>query len=375
LAEATTDHRIRLLLDDQYRDYPQRYLQVIREIRLSESAVEQSIRMQSLQERLMVGPTAALAALELEAIGNDAVAILKDGLTSASFEARFYAAEALAYLGRGEGVAVLSEAADKEPAFRVFALAALAALDKPESELALQDLLRHESVETRTGAWRALTMISPDNPSIPSVMVGDQFRLYVIDSPTPLIHLTRTKHAEIAIFGANQRLVPPLMLEAGPDIMVRAEPGGEVATVTLISAEEPDGRRVQVPLNIGSVIQAVANMGATYPDVVQMLIEADEQINLEGPIAIDEYPQAGRIYERPGSEAALAEEVALDEATTNETPWLFGGHPEDALAEPADMLAPGTADPTAQEDEARLRVLTRGDLRRGAERQRQEQRR
>jgi flagellar basal body P-ring protein FlgI len=328
LAEAQTDYRIRLTLDDQYRDYPDRYLRVIREIRLSEQPVEQSIRMQSLQEKLLVGPTAGQAALELEAIGNDAVPILKEGLGSPSFEARFYAAEALAYLGRVDGVATLAEAADKEPAFRVFSLAALAALKKAEAVLALQELLKHESVETRAGAWRALTIISRDNPTIPSTVVNDQFRLYVMDSPTPLIHITRTMDAEIAIFGADQRFLAPLMLEAGPDIMIRAESGGQVATVTYISSNQPM-QKIQVPLNVDSVIRAAAGLGATYPDIVQMLLEADEQYNLEGPVAIDEYPEAGRVYQRPGSELAIGGESAAQAVTAGEMPWLFGGHPED----------------------------------------------
>lgn len=328
LAEALTDYRIRLTLDDQYRDYPDRYLRVIREIRLSEQTVEQSIRMQSLQDRLQVGPTAAQAALELEAIGIEAVPVLKEGLDSPSFEARFYAAEALAYLGRIEGVPTLAEAADKEPAFRVFALAALAALEKAEAVLALQELLKHESVETRAGAWRALTIINRDNPSIPNTVVNNQFRLYVIDSPTPLIHITRTRNAEIAIFDADQQFLAPLMLEAGPDIMIRAEQGSQIATVTRISTDQPM-QKVQVPLTVDSVIRAAAGMGATYPDIVQMLVEADDQFNLQGPVAIDEYPEPGRVYQRPSSELAGGSGAAAEAVTAGEMPWLFGGHPED----------------------------------------------
>jgi hypothetical protein len=118
-----------------------------------------------------------------------------------------------------------------------------------------------------------------------------------------------------------------MLLHAGPDIMVRAEPGGHVATVTRISANQPV-QRVQVPLTVDSVIRAVANLGATYPDVVQLLVEADQQYNLSGPVAIDEYPEAGRVYERPSSEVASGG-ASSQAITTGELPWLFGGHPED----------------------------------------------
>jgi hypothetical protein len=342
LAEALTDYRIRLTLDEQYRDFPDRYLRVIREIRLSEQPVEQSIRMQSLQEQLQVGPTAAQAALELEAIGTDAIPILREGLEAPSFEARFYAAEALAYLDKEDGVAILAEAADKEPAFRVFALAALAALKKAEAVLALQELLKHESVETRAAAWRALTMINRDNPSIPSTSLDGQFRLYVIDSPTPLVHITRTRDAEIALFDADQRLLPPLLLKAGPDIMIRAESGSQVATVTRISTDRPM-QKVQVPLTVDSVIRAAAGLGATYPNVVQMLLDASEQRNLEGPVAIDEYPEAGRVYQRPENELPAEGTATAQAITAGEMPWLFGGHPED------DITAGGTELPASGE--------------------------
>jgi len=52
-----------------------------------------------------------LASLQLEAIGNEAIGALKQGLRSSDPEVRFYSAEALAYLDQPEAAAPLAEAA------------------------------------------------------------------------------------------------------------------------------------------------------------------------------------------------------------------------------------------------------------------------
>ena len=119
LAEAKTDSKIELVVHSRYRDNYPRYLQCIRHILLRDTAVERHLRMQELQENLLIAVSAEKAALELEAIGTEAIPILKRGLESDILEVRFHAAQALAYLGQSEAAPVLREAADKEPAFRV----------------------------------------------------------------------------------------------------------------------------------------------------------------------------------------------------------------------------------------------------------------
>src|SRR5690606_27923038 len=162
LAKFVTDSRIELEMHPAYRENYPRYLEVIRSIAFNEKEVERHLRMQRLREELRQGPTSFEASLQLEAIGREAVPILKDGLNAATLEARFHAATALAYLGEADGVEVLYEAADKERALRVFALAAMTALENGEAHDQLTRLLDHESIETRYGAFRALTTLNPN---------------------------------------------------------------------------------------------------------------------------------------------------------------------------------------------------------------------
>ena len=49
---------------------------------------------------------------------------------------------------------------------------------------------------------------------------------------------------------------------------------------------------------VAEVIKAASDMGAKYPDIVQMLVQAEHQHNLPGEIAIDKLPKPGRVYHR-----------------------------------------------------------------------------
>jgi hypothetical protein len=304
LAKFVTDSRIELEMHPAYRENYPRYLEVIRSIAFNEKEVERHLRMQRLREDLRQGTTAFEASLQLEAIGREAVPILKDGLNAPTLEARFHAATALAYLGEADGVEVLFEAADQERALRVFALAAMTALESGEAHDQLTRLLDHESIETRYGAFRALTTLNPNDPAVNGRSMNDRFRLHVLPcDASPVIHITRRRKAEIVLFGQNQRLKPPLAANAGNHIWVTARAGEERVVVSRYEPGRED-RRLEVSTDVEDVIAAVVEVGGTYPDVVQMLVQAERQHNLEGRIAIDKLPQAGRIFHRKGEDGA-----------------------------------------------------------------------
>jgi flagellar basal body P-ring protein FlgI len=307
LAEAKTHTRIDIQIHSRYRDNYPRYLQAIRHIAIKETPVERNIRMQELAGLLQTGPTAQEAAIRLEAIGKEAIPYLKSGLKSPDLEGRFYAAEALCYLGDTSGVEELGRILDQEPAFRVYALAALAATRGPEAIVALQQLLGHESLETRYGSFRAITVIDPNEPVVTPLKTQADYSLHVIDVPgTPVVHISRRQRAEIVVFGANQELKTPLVLRAGHSIMIRASQSGARLSVVKFTPGRDEERR-EIPARLVDLLLTVDELGAQYPDVVQMLVEADRQGNLAGRLGIDELPSAGRMYVRPGAEGATAE--------------------------------------------------------------------
>lgn len=299
LAEAKTDQRIVLSIPRKYRDNYPRYLQVIRNIAFRESNIAKRVRMEKLSEKLNNPPTSEDASLQLEAIGNDAVPILKQALENPSLEVRFHAAVALAYLEESEGIPHLAEAARKEPAFRIFAYAALAAVDDAEAHLALRKLMNGTSAETRYGAFRSLSVLDGNDPFIRGELMNEQFMLHVLETKgDPLVHLTNRRKAEVVLFNAEQKLETPLALRAGEHILITAPSGSETITVSRFEVGKPDQIQ-QVSRNIAEVVRAVTDMDVSYPDVAQMLVQADEQGNLPGALKIDALPKAGRVYYRP----------------------------------------------------------------------------
>lgn len=303
LAKAKSDKRIILKIHPAYKENFPRYVQVIQNIAFRETEVEQQVRVERLEEELMIAEKAELAAVQLEAIGADTIPNLKRGLKADTLESRFHAAVALAYLGETDGLKVLYEAARDEPAFRVFAMAAMSTVDDGETHLYFSQLMNEKLMETRYGAFRGLTTVNKNDPLVRGELLNDQCRLHVIDIPgKPMIHLTHHQKAEVVLFGSEQKFNMPIAVKAGPHIMINAAPGSDDVVVSRYRIGEKDQRRV-VSSEIAEVIRAAAELGASYPDLAQMLVQAERQHNLPGQIGIDMLPEAGRVYQRPADES------------------------------------------------------------------------
>jgi flagellar basal body P-ring protein FlgI len=344
LATAKTDQKIELKIHPRYKDNFVRYVQVIRHIAINETEVEKRERMERLRKSLLVPQTAGNSAMELEAIGHDSILILKEGLKSQSAEVRFYSADALAYLGDSSGAQVLAEAARNEDAFRVFALAALATLDDTVTRDLLKDLMteptieikdgeRHEvwSAETCFGAYRTLHTIDKDDSFIRGEpMHKGEFQLHVLKSEgEPMVHLSMHRSPEIVLFNDDQRLRTPISLSAGRHILVTAPAGSDKVTVSRFEAGLDNDRQIVCGTKVADVIRAVSKLDASYPDVAQMLVQAENQANIDGRLQLDALPQAGRIYRRPASDIPGPDgRIASTQSTTrvgkpNLVPNLF----------------------------------------------------
>jgi len=297
VAKAKTDEYIELAVHPRYKDNIQRYISVVRSVALRETETERMRRLARLEEQLLDPVTSSRAALELEAIGSDSVPFLREALGARDPEVRFYAAEALAYLDESDAVDVLAETARQIPAFRVFALTALSAMDDISAYEHLRELLGVPSAETRYGAFRALRALNPLDVLVRGERMGGQFSYHVLDvAGPPMIHVTRSRRPEVVLFGRDQRLRCPLALEAGNQILIRGTSPGEVA-VSRFSVDQPDQKRI-VSDRVDAVIRAIIELGGTYPDVVQALQEAKASGALASRFEVDALPEAGRTYDR-----------------------------------------------------------------------------
>lgn len=312
VAEAKTDEFVELELHPRYKDNIGRFVRVVRSLPIRESNAEEQERLVLLESQLLDPLTSAKAALRLEAIGGDpAVDRLMAGLQSDDAEVRFYAAEALAYLDRTEAVEPLAEAARDEPAFRAHALTALSAMDDVVAYDALRSLLGSQSAETRYGAFRALWAMNQSDPMIRGEKLRGGFSYHVLDAGgAPMVHVTRSGRPELVLFGGAQQFEPPMVLDAGADIMVNGLTGEEV-TVSHFRPGKPTIKRT-VTTSVDEVIRAIVEVGGDYPDVVQALQQAKREGSLKSRFQVDAIPRSGREYD-PDDEGFDAEDDASDE--------------------------------------------------------------
>jgi flagellar basal body P-ring protein FlgI len=305
VATPKTDEFIDLLIHPRYKENIARYVQLVQNVAIDEPPTQRQARMLFLERQLTDPLTAASAAVRLEAIGDDeAKEMLKKGLTIKDAEVRFYAAEALAYLDETAAVDVLSQVARDEPAFRVNALAALSAMDDAIAYDALRSLVEVRSAETRYGAFRALWAMNQNDPFLCGEKLGGQFNYHVLDVAGPnMIHVTRSHVAEVVLFGKDQELQLPLVLDAGKNILVNGLSGGNITVSRFTPNAEPEQRVVST--RVDDVIRAIVELGGTYPDVVQALQQAKADGALASRFEVDALPQPGRPFDRH-TERAMA---------------------------------------------------------------------
>jgi flagellar basal body P-ring protein FlgI len=290
VANPQRDDFIELFVHPRYRENVSRYLLVIRSIAIEETPTELEERLHLLQGQLEDPLTAQTAALRLEAVGSrEAINILKEAISSENVEARFYAAEALAYLDQTEAVEPLAAFIRDEPQFRVQALAAMSAMNDRKASEALRELLDAQSAETRYGAFRALWAMNPHDPIVKGEKLGGEFTLHVVQTAgTPMVHVTGSLRPEIVLFSPGQKLQLPLTVDAGQHIVVNGSNGRDV-TVSRFTPGMPTQKRVVEP-DLEQVIRAVVELGGTYPDVVQMLQEARQAGGLTAWFRVDALP-------------------------------------------------------------------------------------
>ena len=360
LATAKTDQRLVLSVHPRYRDNFPRYLQVIRHMAFREEPIQLRVRMNRLQHDLQVPETAHSSALQLEAIGNEAIPVLKKGIVAPTLESRFHSAVALAYLGDASGLPALVESAQKERAFRVFALSAISTLEDAEAHLALRELMNEPNDETRYGAFRALWTLDRNDPFIRGERLGirendenydNEYKLHVVRTTGPqLVHATLRTRPEIVIFGAEQEFLAPMYVSAGKNIMVTAQPGATKISLARFEVGKQDERK-EVSMRVADVIRAANELGATYPDILQLLADASKQKNLSVPIATDKLPAAGRVYYRPSNDATPGGKRAVKIGRDQSSPGSFPAiqDPEEAARqkeESAREAREGQADPS-----------------------------
>lgn len=322
-AKATTKEVITIRVPYAYRHNQERYLRVVRLIPLREAPELQAAYREKLHRMLLDPAQTVVAALRLEALGKESVPALKDGLKSEHALVRFASAEALTYLGSTAGAEELASLAERFPALRGYALTALASLDENVCRNKLGELMASPDVEVRYGAFRALYLLDETDARLGATQVGG-FWLHRVAPRSPgLVHFAARKRAEVVLFGEDPALAPPFRILAGPEFTVTAEPGDDRCTVSRISARHD--RKLQCSLRLEDVLTAMAELGAQYPDAVELLRKAGDRRCVTCAVRVNALPDAVSVEalaeggrdpnflkeERPAREAAPLETGAV----------------------------------------------------------------
>ena len=312
IAKAIEDDFIELDTHPRYRNNVYRFMHVVRAIGgKAESSVNQE-RLAELGDRLRNPATASDAALQLEAIGENAVPTLVSGLQTDNPELRFYAAEALAYLDRAEAIEPLEAAIRDEPAMRHSALLALEGFNDPKVIDALLRLTDVASLEARYGAFCALRRRDDGRRKL----VGKPFSSFTLfavpSSAEPTIVASLRESPELVLLGRLEplKLSKPLV---GPNGLMLTPDAYQVDELKIARFQSGmDDQRVTVSNSIASVIKGISDVGGSYGDVIAILRIAKDRGDLTNQLAIDPLPKSQRIYYRNSDEGE--EEPNADES-------------------------------------------------------------
>lgn len=295
VATAKRDNYLDLTVPPIYRNNLSHYLRVVRNIPLRETPVQRIERMQILEKKLQEPATCAAAAIQLEAIGKEAVETLHKGLESRDPECRFYAAQALAYLDDPKAPEVLRKIAENEASFRWYALTALSSMNHVSAYNALSEMLSSQSAESRYGAFRSIRTRSPDDPSTKGQIINRAFYYHVISSTAePMIHFTRRRRPEVVLFNSEQPLNLTDAIMAGQGFVIKPV-STEQIRVSRFSPGIPDQQDHCEP-NVDAMIRAMAKMGAGYTDVIETINEAKKLGALKAKIVVEAWPLPGRQF-------------------------------------------------------------------------------
>ncbi len=230
------------------------------------------------------------AALHLEALGRDVIPVLKTGLESSHPFVRFCSAESLAYLGSTAGVEVLAQLAQQHPVFAKHATIALANLGENLCRDRLADLLASDEPALRCAAFHAMTLIDERDSRLGGFEFRDGHWLYRIPhAPTKMVYFSTSKRPQIVLFGDK------ITLERGTRVMIPKDftvSFDEKANHFLVKRITSSGE-TQRPSsgNLGEILLHLAELGATYPEMVDFLRRVQDYQKVNCPVVAWQTPE------------------------------------------------------------------------------------
>ncbi len=289
VADAKSKELILVNVPAAYRNNPQRFLLVARQVPILPPRGDGIIR-RKLEEELLDPRTTVVAAIKLEALGGNSMRSLRVGLEYTSPWVRFASAEALTYMGQTDGAAELARLAQDHPALRAPCLKALASMDDAACTDRLSELMTNPDPMLRYGAFCSLRLADENATAAAGQMIGKSYWLHMVAPGSPgLVHLTSSRRCEIALFGDSIKLRGPFTLPIGSDYTIAVNANGDEATITRIRLEknEPVTDEKKCPTDLYAALLTLGKLGGGYTEAVELIRRADRAQVLSTPVVVD----------------------------------------------------------------------------------------
>ena len=287
VAKASKECVIRVRVPWCYRLEHERFLRVARMTPLFHNDPGLIRYRQRLQKMLLDPRDTVRAAIRLEALGRDSIPALKVGLTSQHPFVRFASAEALTFLGSTAGVETLAQLAPQYSILTKHCAIALANFDETMGRDKLYEMLASPDPALCCNVFNALSLHDETDRRLGGVHVNETFWLYrVPQAPTPMVYFSTSKRAQVVLLGRKIELSPAtrLLVGAGKEftIVPHEQPGKMIVKRFLRETEEVPQRVCSTQLD--DVLVSLAELGATYRDVIDFLRKAHESQMVSCPV-------------------------------------------------------------------------------------------
>jgi hypothetical protein len=288
VAKATKECVIQVRVPAAYRFDHDRFARVALFTPLRDTDTNLPRYRQRLQ-KMVLDPTdckwAVWAALHLEALGRDSIPALKAGLTSEHPFIRFICAESLAYLGSTAGVDTLADLARNHSILAKNCTIALANLSETIARDRLGELLSDEDPALRCVAFHALTLLDESDPRLGGKYLADSFWHYrVPQAPSSMVYFSTHKRAQVVVFGKDVILLPEtrMIVGARKEFTVAHDKGQDKFVVKRFTTRG-EAQRV-ISNRLDEALNALAELGASYPDIIDFLRQAQVYQAVNCPI-------------------------------------------------------------------------------------------
>jgi len=232
-ATATSENSIFLNLPDEFKDRKQRFIELVRSLYISTTAVAEDRQIYWLTQKLQTEPEKEKYETGLEALGKPAVNKLLPLLESDDAQTRFSTARCLLNIGNNRALKCLRDfAQDTTSSLRIPAIKAIGDTAEKQDIIAIMNrLVRDDDFNVRYIAYKYLAEF--DDASIVRTAIAQDFYIdQVIQLASKTVYVSRKDEPRIVLFGAP--------IDCEKDIFIESDDG------QIIINALPDEKRISI---------------------------------------------------------------------------------------------------------------------------------